>query len=447
MSLSEQIKSFQKWKKSLLFTTPSHSQGAFIDDESKKQLGKGVFECDYSEIEGFDNLRQPEGILKELLDNLTNIYGSKQTFILTNGSSSGILASMVALLRDNDKVIIPRNCHISVTNGLILTGAIPVWIMPEYDSEWGVFKGITADSVKTAIEQNPDAKALIITSPTYEGLFSEIAEISKITKKANIPLIVDEAHGALLPFGDFKSKPAIHCGADISVQSLHKTAGALTPAAVLHLGKNSTIEPETVQNALNLINTTSPPYTLLLSVENTVKFLASPDGKRSISELQAEIKTLSQELPQDFEIYSNSNDPTKILFKVNNADADKIAQYLNNECNIEEEFTNGKSLLFITGIGTRKEKLRKLFDVLKDINIETSAPKIDFYDSYKIPEYVMRPKDAFFAPKKKCNPMDAIGQIAAEPILNYPPGIPIVVPGEKIQMKMADFEKSLKVLV
>lgn len=447
MSLLEQIKNFKNKKKSLLFTTPSHAQGGFVDSDSMEFLGKKVFECDFSEIEGFDNLRHPENTLKTLLAELTKIYGSKQTFILTNGSSSGILAAMLSVLKDNDRVIIARNCHISVTNGLILTGAVPAWILPEYDKKWGVFNAISPDSVKKAIENNPDAKAVILTSPTYEGIFSDIEKIAKITHEAGMKLIVDEAHGALLPFGNFKTRPAIDLGADISVQSLHKTAGALTPAAVLHIGKNSEIAPETVQNALNLINTTSPSYPVMLSVENTVKYLASNEGKKAINDLQNKIFELAGGLCADFEVYCGNNDPTKILFRAKNANAGKIAEFLNNECAIEEEFTNGRALLFITGIGTTSEKLEALFGVLNRLKPSQNADKEDFYANYRLPEYVMRPKDAFYAKKERIFAANASGKVAAEPILNYPPGIPVLVPGERICGQISGFAREISAVV
>ena len=447
MSLEGQIKNFYNNKNPLLFTTPSHSQGDFIPESSKKLLGEKVFKCDFSEIEGFDNLRAPEGILKELLCEFSEIYSSKSTFMLTNGSTSGILAAMLSVLKNGDKVIIARNCHVSVTNGLVLTGAVPVWIMPEYDAEWGIFKGITAKNVQSAIKGHPEAKAVILTSPTYEGVFSEVEKISKLTQDAGIPLIVDEAHGSLLPFGEFGSKPAILCGADISIQSLHKTAGALTPAALLHVGKNSLISPDSVQDSLNLINTTSPSYPLMLSMENTVKFLASNAGREAVFALQSEISRLCNEIFANFDVFSGGNDSTKILIRPKRFNAWKLAEYLNKNCKIEEEFTNGKSLLFITGIGTDFTKLRRLFSVLRDIDADLGSPEPDSVCLYEIPEYAMSPRAAFFAEKTECRAENASGKIAAESLQLYPPGIPFVVPGEKIPVSPANIKDIVKIVL
>lgn len=441
MSLLKQILDFRKGPKRLLFTTPTHSQGEFIENESKRFLGEKAFNCDYSEIEGFDNLRSPKTILRKLLDKFARIYKSKATFILTNGSSSGICAAMLTVLKENDKVLIARNCHVSVYNGLVLTSAKPIWVLPEYDQEWGIYKGLGAKDIKEAIDSNPDIKALILTSPTYEGIFSDIKEISEITKEKGIKLIVDEAHGALLNFGNFKTEPAILCGADISVNSLHKTAGGLTPSALLHLSQGSNIMPESIQDALNIINTTSPSYPLMLSVETTVTFLNSDNGKTYIRRLQRSITKLSKHLQKNpkLKIYEGFNDSTKILFKAQGLAGSQVSQYLNNEKNIEEEFSNTKSLLFITGLGTTKWKLFKLFYTLSKINLEPEKSIIDIFCNYKLPQQIMTPKEAFSDEKEMVMISDLAGRIVAEPVLNYPPGIPVVIPGEKIEESMLPF--------
>ncbi len=448
MSLFEHILKFGKekieGKGRLLFTTPTHSQGEFIDKNSKKLLGKKVYECDYSEIEGFDNLRCPEGILKNLQTKLAEIYKSKATFILTNGSTSGILAAMLATLKENDKVIIARNCHISVYNGLVLTGAKPVWVMPKYNPAWDIYEEVTPESIQDAANENPDAKAVILTSPTYEGVLSNISAVSKIVKKAEMTLIVDEAHGALLNFGDFKSKPAILSGADISIQSLHKTAGALTPAALLHVA--DAVDEDKIQSALNLINTTSPSYPLMLSIENTVNFLDSDKGRNYIKSLLKNIEKHSDILQKDslFKIYRNNNDPTKILFKKESVNAQKIAEYLNKK-GIEEEFSNNKSLLFITGVGTTDKKLRKLFTALNKLNSFPEARGTDIscvipaVADMTVQQTALTPKEAYYKESVTVSIQEAIGEIAAEPVLKYPPGIPLILPGECINNELIPF--------
>ena len=265
MTIVNFIENYKKNKK-ILFTTPSHSQGEFVAPNSKKMLGTQFFSCDYSEIEGFDNLSNPIGMLRSAQEDASAIYGSKATFFLTNGSTSGIIAAMYTLLRRNDKVIIARNCHKSVYNGLVLTGAIPIWMMPEYNSEWGIYDSLNITYLEELIIRNKDVKAVIITNPTYEGVMFDVSRISEMCRKHSVFLIVDEAHGALWNFHKSIGTPSILQGADIVVQSLHKTAGAMNPAALLHVGWNSPLEAKYVQQALNLFTTTSPSYPLLLNI-------------------------------------------------------------------------------------------------------------------------------------------------------------------------------------
>ncbi|MBS4760656.1 MAG: aminotransferase class I/II-fold pyridoxal phosphate-dependent enzyme [Clostridium sp.] len=433
MSLTRKIKDYYKKGGNLLFTTPSHAQGEYIPDEAKMLLGKKFFKCDFSEIEDFDNLRHPEGILLELQDKISYIYQSKKSFMLTNGSSSGICALMLAILKPDDKVLVARNCHISVCNGLTLTGANPVWFLPEYDKEWGIFKGISPSQIENILKKEKDIKAVILTSPTYEGIFSDIGEISKITKKYNTKLIIDEAHGALVNFGEFKTKPAILCGADACVQSLHKTAGAPNPCALLHIAQNSSINSDSIQNALNLINTTSPSYPLLAAIEATVDFLASIKGKTQISKLLSDIKDLKNGCSENIIFYEGFNDPTKILIKIKGMNALKAAEILNKKYKIEEEFSTESYMLFITGIGTTYKKLKRLFEVLSmtDFSQKPNALKENEY-YYVLPEKAMTPRQAYFANSKFIEKSNAYGKICAEAIISYPPGIPLIVPGEII---------------
>ncbi len=434
MSLIKKIKDYYKKGGRSLFTTPSHNQGYFLTTAAEKLLGKQFIKYDLSEIDGFDNLRNPQGAIKKLLTNISNIYGSKASFILTNGSTSGIIASILASLKEGDKVLIARNCHISVYNGLVLSGAFPVWFLPEYDSEWGIYKGIKAAQIEKVLKEQNGIKALIITSPTYEGLFSETEEIAKVCKRYGVIFIVDEAHGALYNFGNFKTKPAIQCGADISVQSLHKTAGAPNPCALLHISKQSSLNPDKVQNALNLINTTSPSYALLASVEAVINYLNCQKGHLYIEKLLKDIETFKENIAPKIDIYTGENDQTKILIKLKGTHPSVIAEILNTKYKIEEEFSNHKSMLFICGVGTNACKLNELCSALNKISedINTKSVTTDKKSLYCLPEMKYTPRQAFLKNKTVIDVKDAINKISAEAITTYPPGIPILLPGEII---------------
>lgn len=438
MSLIKKIQNYykNKYKIPTLFTTPSHNQGQYIIPILKKLLGKKYFNVDFSEIEGFDNLREPIDTLKYTQEKISKIYNSKKSFMLTNGSSSGIIATMKALLKKDDEVIIARNCHISVYNGLVISGARPIWVYPNYNEEWQICTEITPEIIINAIEEHPNAKALILTSPTYEGIHSDIEAISMICKKNNIVLIVDEAHGALLNFADLGNKPAIELGADISIQSLHKTAGAPNPCALLHISKESKITQEMIQESLNLFNTTSPSYPLLVAIEGTVDYLNSNGGKIKISKLLNAIDDFKKKLPSNIDIYEKNNDKTKLLLKFKGKNNLDIASILNEKYRIEEEFSTEYSMLFLTGIGTSSPKLKKLAKTLNEIsNISTKQIISNTPQPVEKAITLLTPAEAYNKEFCLLNKEDAIGKLCAETIINYPPGIPTILPGELITQK------------
>ena len=448
MSLIKKIKDYYKKGGRSLFTTPSHNQGYFLTTAAEKLLGKQFIKYDLSEIDGFDNLRNPQGAIKKLLTNISNIYGSKASFILTNGSTSGIIASMLASLKEGDKVLVARNCHISVYNGLVLSGAFPVWFLPEYDSEWGIYKGIKAAQIEKIFKEQNGIKALIITSPTYEGLFSDTEEIAKVCTRYGVIFIVDEAHGALYNFGNFKTKPAIQCGADISVQSLHKTAGAPNPCALLHISKQSSLNPDKVQKALNLINTTSPSYALLCACEASLKYLDSKKGRNDIKHLIDDINEFKKNLPDNIEVYTGFNDSTKLLIKVGGTDPERITSILYKTYGIEEEFSNDKSMLFVCGIGTNKKKIKLLNKALISINKEIKPQKtIHSTFNYTIPEIKITPREAYFKKHTIIKTKDSINRVCAKAVVKYPPGIPVLLPGEIISKKNINLIKNEKIEV
>ena len=448
-------------------------------------LGGKVFGCDFSEIDGFDNLSTPKGPIKSMQEKTTEIYGSEKTFYLTNGSTSGILALMLAVLKPGDKVLINRNCHSSVYNGLVLTGACPVWIDVEIDSDWDIIKPVNIYGVERGIRENPGLKALIITNPTYEGLTADIEPIAQVCRRFNITLIVDEAHGALWNFCAAFPKTAIECGADASVQSLHKSAGALNPAALLHIAKNSLIQPDKVQQALNLINTTSPSYPVLLDIEVTIDFLSSVDGAKYILQLLKNIAAFHKELLQreNIRVYCYGNDMTKILVQIDGMSGFMLADYLHQEHNLEVEIANDKSVLCLTGIGTTKRKLNKLKNAILKISrkqnlepiIETglcpatpranekyrtlSDAENEMKDSlkgkntakYLKPILTCTPQRAYYANYAEIKPDQAIGCTAKSMHLTYPPGIPVLIAGEVIQEGHLEYLKQhhdkIKVIV
>ena len=455
MSIVNFIEKFRKTNRTL-YTTPSHGQGGFIAPLSKKLLGRRFFSCDYSEIEGFDNLSNPIGIIRTAQEKAAEIYGTKSAFFLTNGSTSGIIAAMYSVLNRNDKVLIARNCHKSVYNGLVLTGAVPIWIMPQYNEEWGIYETINLNYLEEILSRNKDIKAFIVTNPTYEGVMSDIYRISNICKKYDVILIADEAHGALWNFNKALGIPSILQGADIVVQSLHKTAGALNPSALLHIGKDSKINPKKVQQALNLITTTSPSYPLLINIEATINYLNSEKGKTHLHDLIKNINRLIRSLKTipNLEVYSYNNDVTKILVKVTNMSGFELSNILFEKYKIEDELANEKSVLFLLGIGTTKAKLKKLEKSLFDLcakNIKISAEDTNIKHFRTIEPRVRYTPSLVWG--RSCKEVDlkfSLSRVSMELIVDYPPGIPVLLPGEVIKKEHIEYlseRQKIKVLI
>ena len=454
MSIINFIEKFKKLNRTL-YTTPSHGQGDFVAPLALKHIGHKFFTCDYSEIEGFDNLSNPIGIIKTAQDRAAEIYNAKATFFLTNGATSGIIASMYAILKRGDKVLIARNCHKSVYNGLVLTGAVPIWLMPQYNRDWGIFDSINLDYLEETLSRNKDIRAFIMTNPTYEGVMSDIYRISNVCKKYNVILIVDEAHGALWHFHKALGTPALYQGADIVIQSLHKTAGALNPSALLHINKHSPLGTKAIQQALNLITTTSPSYTMLVNIEAVINFLDSEKGKFYLYDIVKNVNRLVRTLKQipNLEVYSYNNDVTKILVKVTNMSGFELSDILFEKYNIEDELANEKSVLFLTGVGTTKAKLKKLEKALIDlcannIKITEETPQKHFEPVEPRVRYI--PNLVWGREYKEIELKYALSRVSMELIADYPPGIPVLLPGEVIKKEHIEYlsgRQKIKVLV
>lgn len=445
--LGKKIKKIANSKR-ILFTTPSHDRTAGICEEVANYFGRKFFKHDLSEINDLDNLANPTEDIFLSMKKSAELLGVEELFYLINGSSSGIIAAMLAVLKPNDKVLIARNCHKSVLHGLVLTGADPVWFMPEINEQWAIFNAVSSDIVLSELEKNSDIKAVIITSPTYEGVSSDIKAISEICHLKNVKLIVDEAHGALKSFSPkVFGQNAVKLGADIAVESLHKTCGAPNPCAILLSA--GTISRDKIQNSLNLINTTSPSYPMLAAIEAVIRSLTSDKGIKKIDKLLKDISEFKKAFSAEKNIeFCNFNDPTKLLVKVKGLSGFDLSDILFDEFDIEDELTNSFASLLLTGIGTNKHKLKQLEKALKII-ISTEYSSADKMISCPLilPNSELLPRDAFFAEKFEIPVEDAFGNICGETISEYPPGIPILILGEKISHEHINYLKQNRKLI
>ena len=328
--------------RNILFTTPSHSQKLSLFKKFRH-----VYKYDVSETD----THAPEGMLKDAEEKASKIYDTKQTKFLTNGSTSGIIGAVLSVANRDDKVLVWRLAHPSHHNAIKLAGAEPVY----YDLPVNEF-GVAGAFTNPEKYLDDSIKAVIVTSPTYEGYVSDIKHIKSVCEKFGTYLIVDEAHGALYPFCDELPPSAIPY-ADFTVQSLHKTAGGLNPTALLHVNCD-------VELKLDMITTTSPSYPLLMTIENNINYLASKRGKKEINKLISNLKTFRKELP---EYMFGGDDITKILIKKAGMSGDELSENL-YDLGIEDEKTNQVSTMLLTGIGTKKDKLDKLKFALKRIS-------------------------------------------------------------------------------
>ena len=432
-----------KSKKPVLFTTSGHCQGKNV--LSKLDFLNSSFKYDFSEIDGLDNLQNPEGIILESQRWASEVYGSGHSYYLVNGSSSGILALMLSTAGAREKVLIARNAHKSVINALVLTGAEPVWIDTEWLDEWNIPACVSVENIKKAFDKNPDIKAIWLTNPTYEGVVTDISPIAKFCREKGILLIVDEAHGALWNFSDKLPMTAIKQGADASVQSLHKTAFSLNQGAILHLNKNSKIDPVKIQQCLNVVNTTSPSFLILASIEGSIEYLNSNPGRKKLNYLLENSNKFRKRLSAlgeiSFleEINDLQIDRTKLFFGIKNVSGHILGDYLLEKFNIEVEMDNNKGVLALTGIGTERNKFKKLFDaVIKSTKLLEKMPVKNISFPFIKPEMIYNPREAFYKKFVKVSLKDSAGKISKQTIVPYPPGIPVLIAGELIKQQHLD---------
>ncbi|HSA06040.1 MAG TPA: aminotransferase class I/II-fold pyridoxal phosphate-dependent enzyme [Candidatus Gastranaerophilales bacterium] len=441
MYINALIKKFRK-KKPLLFTTPGHIQGFHSRAEFAENFGGRLFQGDFAEIDGMDNLQNPSGAILKSLQKTAEIYGTKASFYLINGSSSGIIAMILATVKRGEKILLARNVHKSVVNALILSGAMPVWLETEWEENWHIPSCANPLKIAQKLDENPDIKALLITSPTYEGIASDIKAVSEICRKKNIIFLVDEAHGALWNFSDLLPVSSMRLGADACVQSLHKTGSCLNQGAILHLCPHSRLDPQEIQQVLNIINTTSPSYILLSSIEASVNHLNSQKGREKLNHLIENIEKTKKRLKEHTNAVFLENadcflhDPTKIFFGLKDVSGEDLSDFLQDKHNIEVEMVNDKGVLALAGIGSEKKHLEKLTNSVIKANKKLQKNyKEKNITPFVLPQTAFTPSEAFCREFERININQALGEISHETIVKYPPGIPLIISGEIIKQE------------
>ncbi|QYX32472.1 aminotransferase class I/II-fold pyridoxal phosphate-dependent enzyme [Sphaerospermopsis torques-reginae] len=443
------------------FYTPGHKRGAGISPILTDLIGKDVFRADLTELAELDNLFTPESAILAAQELAAAAFGAEKTYFLVNGSTCGIEAAIIATCGVNDKIIMPRNVHFSVISALILSGAIPIFINPEYDENLDIAHSIKPEDLKATLAQHPDAKAVLMVYPTYYGVCGDLKSIAQITHQYNIPLIVDEAHGAHFHFHPHLPTSALTAGADLTIQSIHKTLGAMTQASMLHIQGNR-INIDRLNKALQLVQSTSPSFILLASLDAARQQMAVNGEILMFQTLQlAEIARIEiskipglsvLEIPPTplknggfFEL-----DKTRLTVNVANLEITGFdAEDMLNEMGVTPEFSSLQNLTFIISLGNNKSDIGELvqgFKKLTQIPQLTSRYKICKYSNDAIIDHVfcISPREAFFADSETLPLEKTVNRICAENICPYPPGIPILMPGELITKTALEYLQKIQ---
>lgn len=437
------------------FHIPGHTKGLGTLPDFRNLVGKKALMVDTTdEFDNLGTLTPATGPIKEAEELAAQAFGAKKTFFLLNGSTVGNLAIAMGLTRKGQKVIVNRNCHRSILTGLIISGADPLWVIPNKLENWGIWGNIDAASVEELLAANDDVSMVWITNPTYEGVVSDIASIAKVCKKYGVPLIVDEAHGCLWNFNEKLPTTSLKLGADIVVHSLHKTGGSMSQSSMLHIAEDSTISAEDVERALMLLHTTSPSLMLLGSLDAARANLQSERGQKQLSKAIAHAKYLRSEIDKMETIhqlkadFGFKTDITKVFIKADGLSGKRLEYILEADFGIEVESASDEGILILCNIGNKRSDFEYLVKCLKKID-ESKYQDIYYLENKKhmpmlTPIIKKSLRDAYFSEKEIIPKEQAVGRLSGEVVAECPPGISILLPGELITEAhlpyLADYE-------
>lgn len=451
------------------FYTPGHKRGQGISPRLTDLVGEAVFRADLTELSELDNLFAPQKVIQQAQQLAAQAFGATQTWFLVNGSTCGIEAAILATCGMGDKIILPRNVHSSVVAGLILSGAIPIFVNPEYDLVLDIAHSITPASVQSAIKQHPDAKAVMIVYPTYYGVCGDVKAIASLVHQYNIPLLVDEAHGAHFAFHPQLPQAALAAGADLSVQSIHKTLGAMTQASMLHIRGNR-VDSDRLNKALQLVQSTSPSYILLASLDAARQQMAlhgfelmsrtlqlADDARTRISQIPGlSILHFPPFPPSPLPSSFVALDKTRLTVTVSGLGLTGFeAEEILDELGVTAEFATLQNLTFIISLGNTEADIEQLVQgfitlanhrIKKEKN-DLKLPHLVWDDLITVGNYVrMSPREAFFAESETLPIRETTERICAEIVCPYPPGIPVLMPGEVISQSALEYLQQIQLI-
>lgn len=431
------------------FDVPGHKRGRG-NPELVRLLGEQCVGIDVNSMKPLDNLCHPISVIREAENLAADAFGAKHAFLMVGGTTSSVQSMILTACKKGDKILLPRNVHRSVINALILCGAKPVYINPEVNTRLGIPLGMSIDKLKTAIEENPDASAVLVNNPTYYGVCSDIKTIVEIAHRHGMKVLADEAHGTHFYFSENLPISAMAAGADMASVSMHKSGGSLTQSSLLLMGEN--ISEGYARQIVNLTQTTSASYLLLSSLDISRRNLALR-GKQNFDNVtdlaeyaRKEINDIGGYYAFSSELINNDSvfdfDITKLSVHTLDIGLAGIEVYdlLRDEYDIQIEFGDIGNILAYLSIGDRKQDIERLVSALAEIRRRYGKDSANMLSQeYIHPKVAVTPQDAFYAEKESLPIMETNGRICSEFVMCYPPGIPIIAPGEEITEDILEY--------
>lgn len=431
------------------FDVPGHKHGK-ANMELTEFLGEKCMSVDVNSMKPLDNLCHPVSVIKEAQVLAADAFSAANAFFMVGGTTSAVQSMILATCKEGDKIIMPRNVHRSAINALILSGAVPVYVNPDSDKRLGIALGMSVREVERAIAENPDAKAVLVNNPTYYGICSDIKSITKLAHEYGMKVLADEAHGTHFYFDEELPLSAMEAGADFAAVSMHKSGGSLTQSSILLTGKD--VNPDYVRQIINLTQTTSGSYLLLSSLDMSRKNLAL-NGREIFERVRELAKYARDEINQIGDYYAYCKeiingdsiydfDVTKL--SVNTFDVGlagiEVYDLLRDEYDIQIEFGDIGNILAYISVGDREREIERLVGALSEIRRRFKKEKTGMLDhEYINPKVAVSPKEAFFGEKISLPIEQTKGRVCSEFVMCYPPGIPILAPGEVITGEILDY--------
>ena len=431
------------------FDVPGHKRGRG-NPELVNLLGEKCVSMDVNSMKPLDNLCHPVSVIRDAENLAADAFGAHHAFLMVGGTTSAVQSMVMSAVQAGQKIILPRNVHRSVMGALVLCGAVPVYVNPECDAKLGIPLGMSLSQLKRTIECTPDAKAILVNNPTYYGICSDLRSIVKLAHEHNMLVLVDEAHGTHLYFGENLPVSAMAAGADMAAVSMHKSGGSLTQSSLLLTGPR--VNADHVRQIINLTQTTSASYLLLSSLDISRRNLALR-GKESFAAVceladyaRSEINDLGGWYAYSKELINGDSifdfDSTKLSVYTLDMGLAGIEVYdlLRDEYDIQIEFGDLGNILAYLSIGDRKRDVERLVSALSEIGRLYAKDRTGMMENEYIPPVVaVTPQYAFYAPKKSLPIEETSGYICSEFVMCYPPGIPILAPGERVTTKILEY--------